>query len=346
VYRPPKALLRPTDDPDGPAARRAAARQRKDDNRLSRLASGSAYVRELRAEFSEAPEEVVPFGVGEGFAGLADGGAPDGPEEDEDVRRYEEANFVRLALSKKELARRASKKKKPAQIDDFADFDGFEDLALAARGAGAGAGKKKGGPTPQERIEAALDEHRAAVMEARGRGSKRRGKSAGAEDNVSARTRNDDDAAAPSSGKRKRERAMPDDEHFGGFAGAGKRAAYNSDDEDDIYKEALAKSRRSKAERETRTAEGQQHEYHDAEALDGDAGRRGATRQIIDNQGLKKYRKREDKNPRKHLRGKFTKAIQKRKSQVREFDPSLKKATYAGESTGIRKNLSRSTKFV
>lgn len=72
-------------------------------------------------------------------------------------------------------------------------------------------------------------------------------------------------------------------------------------------------------------------------------GRRPIGKKIMKNIGLKRYRKRDDKNPRKKLRNKYAKAITKRKSQVQEYKGS--RDVYSGEVTGIKNNISRSTRL-
>jgi len=71
-------------------------------------------------------------------------------------------------------------------------------------------------------------------------------------------------------------------------------------------------------------------------AADAEEGveKRQVSREILKNEGLKKYRKKEDRNARVKHRNKYTRAIQKRRKQVQEVRES--ENTYGGEHTGIK----------
>lgn len=73
-------------------------------------------------------------------------------------------------------------------------------------------------------------------------------------------------------------------------------------------------------------------------------GERRASKSILKNRGLMKYRNKDRKNPRKNQRLKYESAVKRRKGQVlpvRVGEADM----YAGEVTGIRKNVSRSHKI-
>lgn len=72
-------------------------------------------------------------------------------------------------------------------------------------------------------------------------------------------------------------------------------------------------------------------------------GRRGAGKKIMDNVGLKPYRNKINRNPRLKLRKKFDKATVRRKGQVREY--AGKSAMYGGEKSGIKSDVTHSTKL-
>ncbi|MES1912017.1 MAG: hypothetical protein MHM6MM_004364 [Cercozoa sp. M6MM] len=76
--------------------------------------------------------------------------------------------------------------------------------------------------------------------------------------------------------------------------------------------------------------DGQQHELH----------RRAASKAIIDNRGLMRYRSRLSRNPRKKMRVKFAKALAKRRTVVREY--KAPKGPYQGFETGINPHVSHS----
>jgi hypothetical protein len=77
-----------------------------------------------------------------------------------------------------------------------------------------------------------------------------------------------------------------------------------------------------------------------------DGARRSASYEIMANRGLRPHRKKANRNPRVKKREAFSKALQARKSQVREVVAGAGSSTaYGGEMTGIKANLSRSRKI-
>lgn len=80
----------------------------------------------------------------------------------------------------------------------------------------------------------------------------------------------------------------------------------------------------------------------DEEGEDGES-RRGITYQIAKNKGLMPHRKKEQRNPRVKHRGKYRKALIRRKGAVR----TVRKETsrYGGEMSGIKATVSKSIKF-
>ncbi|TDH66668.1 uncharacterized protein CCR75_005187 [Bremia lactucae] len=78
--------------------------------------------------------------------------------------------------------------------------------------------------------------------------------------------------------------------------------------------------------------------------MEGEGTKRGATYQIIKNQGLKAHKSKLNRNPRVKKRLQYRKAIIRRKGQVRDVRVG-EAGKYGGESTGIKSNLSRSRKI-
>jgi U3 small nucleolar RNA-associated protein 3 len=72
-------------------------------------------------------------------------------------------------------------------------------------------------------------------------------------------------------------------------------------------------------------------------------GRRAITKTIMKNQGLKRYRKRDNKNPRLKHRNKYEKEVKKRNALVKQYQGKIE--NYGGESTGIKDYVIRSTKL-
>eukprot|EP00298_Acanthocystis_sp_HF-20_P011099 c19230_g1_i3.p1 GENE.c19230_g1_i3~~c19230_g1_i3.p1 ORF type:complete len:308 (-),score=135.91 c19230_g1_i3:46-969(-) len=71
--------------------------------------------------------------------------------------------------------------------------------------------------------------------------------------------------------------------------------------------------------------------------------RRRISTQILKNTGLKKYRKKEDRNSRVKHRNKYQKALQKRRSQVAEVKPQS--MVYPGELSGIKAHTVKSVRL-
>lgn len=71
--------------------------------------------------------------------------------------------------------------------------------------------------------------------------------------------------------------------------------------------------------------------------------RRGITRQIAKNKGLTPHRKKEVRNPRVKHRGKFRKALIRRKGAVRTVRKEVQR--YGGEISGIKSSVTKSVKF-
>lgn len=75
------------------------------------------------------------------------------------------------------------------------------------------------------------------------------------------------------------------------------------------------------------------YEYREIEEVEG---KRKITREILKNIGLRRKRKREDRNPRVKNRKKYLKALKRRKGQVTPMRDQSK--PYSGEETGINKH--------
>ncbi|EDO42004.1 predicted protein, partial [Nematostella vectensis] len=84
--------------------------------------------------------------------------------------------------------------------------------------------------------------------------------------------------------------------------------------------------------------------YYQADEEDnGEGGKRAITYKISKNKGLTARKKKQERNPRVKLKKKYSKAVIKRKSQVRAV--VNEETRYGGETTGIRSQLSRSIKI-
>lgn len=125
----------------------------------------------------------------------------------------------------------------------------------------------------------------------------------------------------------------------------------NVDDDDDGYYQSIKQnkiqkkqSRKSAHEAAVKAAkEGKLAELQ--EGL-GEDGKRAINYQILKNKGLTPHRKKEYRNSRVKKRKQYEKAQKKLKSVRQVYDSSKSSAPYGGETTGIKKGLSRSVKLV
>ena len=136
-------------------------------------------------------------------------------------------------------------------------------------------------------------------------------------------------------GDRKRRRAP--DGPMGGFDGE------DGGDEESSLLEEFAKAKKAyvNKKKEHYAAEPR---YGGLEESLPTSGKRAASYEIMKNRGLTPHRKKENRNPRVKKRMAYEKAIVRRKGQVREVIAGAA-ATYAGELTGIKANISRSRKI-
>lgn len=79
------------------------------------------------------------------------------------------------------------------------------------------------------------------------------------------------------------------------------------------------------------------------EEEDEELARRGITYQMAKNKGLTPHRKKEVRNPRVKHRGKYRKALIRRKGAVRSVRKEVKR--YGGEVSGIKASVTKSVKF-
>ena len=271
-------------------------------------------------------------------------------------------NFVRLAVSNKEMRKKQKKQlRSGSAIDDFEDFSSLAALdRLASAKSGSKKDKSSGGSTGVDAAEAKrkkrLHHYINEIDQETKRGRRNR---AGGDDDLP--QREERVAAAGGDKKRKRdadagvalgEGGDDDDDDFGTDFGdlfgdafsdedGGGRSSKRQKMDNPFYDEIAALKAGRKA------ADG-----WDGEAPEGEFGdefyaatddRRGATWQMVKNKGLTPHRSKLVRNPRKKYRVKYEKAVVRRRGAVRSMRD--KSTPYAGEKTGIKSNISRSTKF-
>ncbi len=341
VYKPLKRSAVVYEEDDGASkAARSAARQRQ------KLVASRLYA-DLRSQFSERPEEqVIEGATGSARAANVDNAALaalDAKIAKMEAARetMEEESFVRVAMTKDERKLRKARQKAKSQlatlgdVEDFTELQrGLEDKGPAASGAGrfgatdwaaaTSASLKSGGSRSLQEYAAAAAASGGGSSSLGGIARKRRRGELGSADA-------DADAASSS----KRGRGLDGDSDFG------------DSDLEDLYKRG--KGMRD-ARREEKAARGQ--EIYDARrsaaaAADSDEevdDKRKVGRDIMKNKGLTKYRKKSQRNPRVAYREKAEKKAKRYKNQVAPMR-TKESDRYAGESTGIRASISRSTKL-
>ncbi|KAF7731602.1 hypothetical protein EC973_009366 [Apophysomyces ossiformis] len=120
VYRPPKLAPVSYDENTGKKSKRE-----KDEARLREKASRSRLMKDLAAEMNDAPEEIDALGgVNEGF-GYGD--RIDNLIAEKD--RYEEDNYVRLSVTRKEKQRLKARNKMRFE-SEFDNLNDFSNLAI------------------------------------------------------------------------------------------------------------------------------------------------------------------------------------------------------------------------
>ncbi|KAH8368129.1 hypothetical protein KR084_007488 [Drosophila pseudotakahashii] len=117
----------------------------------------------------------------------------------------------------------------------------------------------------------------------------------------------------------------------------GEQAEVSSDDDKETEKDAKAVKERDGDDDEE--LDGDEEEDEEDEEL----ARRGITYQMAKNKGLTPHRKKELRNPRVKHRGKYRKALIRRKGAVRTVRKEMQR--YGGEMSGIKASVTKSVKF-
>lgn len=335
VFRPSKLAAVPYTG-DETSADKASKRAAK----LRRRAEQSAVLRELRAQASEAPEEVdldgeevAEFELEGGARGRYTAGG-DGrggvdralAERQEERRRFEEEHFVRLSEPKAERKERKRRERERQRFSALGELGGAVDHLMASL----------------QGAEDAPDASAAARPGMGESGAARRAAEAGLEQQARvARFASEVKSAALGGaarpGKRNRKEAEAD------AIGGGEQLG--GEEEEELYAAAQRMAARRKEGRreelEARKA-AKAAEAGELVAEEEAFGRkRAVTRQILTNRGLTKYRKKEMRNPRVANKLKAQKQAKRHKSAVPEGRRE-ERAGYGGEATGVRSGLSRS----
>eukprot|EP00435_Cladocopium_sp_Y103_P063564 s1957_g25.t1 len=121
----------------------------------------------------------------------------------------------------------------------------------------------------------------------------------------------------------------------------------DEDDDDPMIRaakeNAKAKKERKEAALSAKTKAKVARQYHPEVKIEG---RRGTSKQILENRGLVRHRKKKAGNARVSNREKYTKLVKRRKGAVQEMrEGASDGATYEGEATGVRTHLRKSLKL-
>ena len=328
LYQVPKLSATRYDD-----GREESKFERKAAARRARLLK-SDMVKSMQAELSDAPVE-----INAADPSRLRGEAAKAAKEAEERRIYEEDNFVRLTLSKKDKAkeRLRARAERGMLEDEFSSFD-TEDFGELASLVGADAQADKRAAKRSEREEKkrrTLARYLNDIEQKERKVTKRGATSA------------DSDLPWDAEEQKQPKRKKPD---------------YNvhddSDDEpqaphveDELYTAAI-EQRENKKQQKKQKREQAAAEHADAREMKEakhSGGKRGATRDIIKNKGLTPHRNKLERNPRVKKKVKYAKKVKTARSSglgVRQNTSVGGASGYAGESTGINPKVSRSTRIV
>jgi hypothetical protein len=278
-------------------------------------------------------------------------------DEMEERRKFEEDRFVRLTLSKKD--KKALKKRRemtfnPSQelVADMGDIGDFESLAaltsnlqsVEPSASTASASRLKTSTTlNSETLSNALMKA-VNVFSEEGKGAKKGKRGADEEDfSAGVKKSNRRQQVAVDDFSSGGDSDGPDDIQEPKASSKRRRAPEPEEDESNIFNEFSKKKKEFLNRKQDHYAVEQRTGGHE-EVIEDPTDKRAATYEIMTNRGLRPHRKKSNRNPRVKKREAFDKAVQKRKSQVREVTAGSTVA-YGGEMTGIKAQLSRSRRF-
>jgi U3 small nucleolar RNA-associated protein 3 len=272
----------------------------------------------------------------------------------EERRKFEEDRFVRLTLSKKD--KKAMKKRRemtfnPSQelVADMGDIGDFESLAALTSNLQSVEPSSSTASVSRLKANASLNSESLSnalkkavnVFSEEGKGTKKAKRGADEEDfsaGIKKTSRRQQVAADDFGGDSDDFEELPEPK-----ASKRRRAPEPEEDESNIFNEFSKKKKEFLNRKQDHYAVEQRTGGHE-EVIEDPSDKRAATYEIMTNRGLRPHRKKSNRNPRVKKREAFDKAVQKRKSQVREVTAGSTVA-YGGEMTGIKAHLSRSRRF-
>lgn len=296
-------------------------KKKKREEKTKQKALKSKMFSDLRAQYSERPEE-----VGDITGWKADMGQD--TTDHKDRQRYEEDNFTRLMVTKK-MKKQDSKNQRPRTgLEDITDFSD-----MAAVGHVGSLASNADDDINSVVKRKSLAAHLNKVDNERKRLKR---KLPGGDD---------DSAYIEKNAPKAKKRAQVDvegsdvfDADANDFMG-GKRSKQPK--EDRAYTDAKAARSAKKDKKASEYAASREVAYDDG--TDDADGKRAIGRQIEKNKGLMASRKKEVRNPRIKYKNKYMKAVQKRKSTVKEFVPG--QADNDGGTANLRTTITRGRKL-
>lgn len=324
VYKPVKrAAVSFEDDPSSKLGNDRRTKRMQAKARQSRIYS------DLRNEFSELPEEIGDTS-GTGERNEASQRVKELDKKlnriEEERRRFEEENFIRLNVSKEEKKLRRERDRERQRLDALGELEDFGEIENAVQeDSNVDLGLHKSKQSRQNRsLQDYLDDFSGAMQASSKGARKRRGEMGTGVDE----------------GDKAISNMEEEDEAFAN--------ELDDDELDEFYNEAKSgheKKKHEKSEKQKQKRGQELAKVVDAasdEEIEGE--KRSVGRQIKKNKGLTKYRKREDKNPRTHARKKAEKRTRRLKGQQAPMRTG-EAASYQGELTGIRSSITKSRRI-
>ena len=314
------------------------AKEKKIQSQRAARAKKSQFLNDLREEFSERPMEQAAIGTEAKHSSARD--------EDEDRRRFEEANFMRLRETKQQRSARRKREKEAEEglTRSLAEFESFEGMGMGEESSRT---DRDDFADEADRAEALRRFMRKVEGSSQSRQEK---KKKGSRSGDAIMKQKDPMLLEMNSMKGMMSGFDEDGDDNDVVANGGKKKArkvadirVNSEDEDELYQEVKKLRRKRKREREEKYHV-DRPVMHEPSRMVEDGDLRGASYKILKNRGLTAHKKKEDKNPRVKMRKKYEKKMKARKGQVRAMRQA-EDVNYLGEASGLRSNLVRSRKI-
>eukprot|EP00501_MAST-03F_sp_TOSAG23-6_P000721 GSMAST32.ASY1.ANO1.749.1 assembled CDS len=305
IYQAPRMMAVPYDEEGGKQSSAAKA-ERKEAKRRERLKK-SKILRELREEMSARPQELREEMTGDQEA----------DEEAAERRRYEEENFTRLTLTKKQKNHAAAARtgRLPNAFQELTDFgDRRVSLQSHVNRIEQRQKQKKNGSQSADAVFMKDPD----VVENQRRLQNQR-----------LAATNDSDS----------------DDYFSGSRSISSSTQKNIDSdvgEDAFY--SATKARQQKKKRKRAEAYAVAPMLTGADEVVDDNEARKASRTILKNRGLTAHRKKQKRNPRVDKRIRYAKRVKARGGQIRKVRTG-ETQKYQGEVSGIRSDIARSRKI-